>query len=150
MSVRSEGGTRLALLKRHYDADDFVRIPLVPGMAETYYTIGMMAYLSDPAVAVREYGWTTFTHGQPAVPAWLAPILAAAGVTWPAIVPGFEAKDILFHPDVDCWVRFRGPTRVQHFIPANAWLRFHPRTFILFVAIDPAAGPGTLNIWIEG
>lgn len=151
MSKRVESGVHQALMKRHYHADDFVQVPLTVGMAEDYYVAGTMAFLSDPTVVNIEFGWTLFTHGQAAPPAFLAAILAALGIAWPATVPSFEGKDILFHPDQDCWIRFEGAARVQHFIPANSWIRFHRPCFILYVIIDPAvAVNGTLNVWIEG
>ena len=115
---------------------------------QTYYVSGVMAYLNDANVVDVTRGWTEFTHGQPAVPAWLSPFLVTLGVAWPAVVPAFEAKDTLMYSDEDCWVAFDGPDRVPEFIPANTYMRFKRRWFILFVVRDTVSG--TLRLWIEG
>lgn len=147
-----------SLLKRHYDCDDYTSLRVagatflngIPFTAtEDYYVIGSFAYLSDPTVPNFWRGWTFFTHGQPAAPAYLAPFLAALGITtWPAQLPAFEAKDILFWADQNCWVRFEGSSRVQHYIPINTYMRFHRRCFMFWVQRDTA--DGTLRCWIEG
>ena len=158
MSHEFEGGLDYARLKRHYDADDYPSL-LVGGVAvlngipftatPDYYIVGTMAYLNDTTVANAEYGWTLFTHGQPAAPAWLAPFLAALGVTtWPVQVPAFEAKDILFWADQNCWVQFVGSSRTRHYIPANTYMRFHRRCLMFWVTRDTVSG--TLRCWIEG
>jgi len=159
MSGDVKGGINYALVKRHYDADDYVSLidpttgmVLLNGIPFTatqdYYVVGTLAYLNDVNVADFERGWCLFAHGQPAAPAFLAPILAALGVQWPTETPAFEAKDILFRSDQDCWVRFEGASRVRQFIPANTWMRFHRRCFIFFVT--SAGVDGTLRVWIEG
>ena len=115
---------------------------------QTYYTSGLMAYLNDTDVIDVEKGWTTFTHGQPAVPAWLSPFLTTLGVGWPAVVPAFEAKDTLMYSTEDCWIAFDGTDRVPEFVPANTFMRFKRRWFILFVVRD--SDSGNLRLWIEG
>ena len=159
MSFDVQGGTRVALVKRHYDADDSVSIVIggvtylngIPFTATpTYYVSGLMAAATDPTVLDVMKGWCLFTHGQPAAPVWLAPFLAGLGITtWPTQVPAFEAKDILFLADQDCWVQFHSNARVRHFIPQNDYRRFHTRCFMFFVS---RAGDdnGTLRVWIEG
>lgn len=146
MSWDVAGGVDYARLRRHYDCDDYVEIPFTS--QEDYYVVGTMAYLADPGVADPERGWTTFAHGQPSAPLFLQPLLAALGVEWPDEVPAFEAKDLLFYADQDCYVRFEGKNRVQHFIPANTFMRFHRRCFIFFVVRKSANG--TLRVWMEG
>lgn len=149
MSEDLSGGTNFALIKRHYDADDYVALPFTA--TQDYYIIGMGAYFSDPTVFNVLYGWTLYTHGQPAMPTWLATLIAFGIIppfTWPTEVPAFEAKDILFRSDQDCLVRFTGPLRVQHLVPANTWMRFHRRCFIFFV--QRVNTDGILNAYIEG
>jgi len=151
------GGVDYALTKRHYDCDDYVSllvggVPVLNGIpftaAPTYYVVGLMAYINDATVPDFERGWTLFAHGQAAAPAWLAPFLAALGITWPTEVPAFEAKDILFRSDQDCWVRFESVSHVPQFIPANTFMRFHRRCFMFWV--QQVTAPGTLYAWIEG
>lgn len=149
MSTDSQGGVNYALTKRHYDADDYVALPFTA--TQDYYIVGMGAYFSDPTVFNIFYGWTLYTHGQSPMPTWLATLIAAGIIPpfiWPTQVPAFEAKDILFRSDQDCYVRFAGSLRVPHLIPANTWMRYHRRCFILFV--QSAGVDGTLNITIEG
>ena len=116
--------------------------------SQTYYISGLMAYLNDTNVVNLERGWTEFTHNRPSVPAWLNPFLTTLGVGWPKIVPAFEAKDTLMYSDEDCWVSFDGPSRVPEFVPADTYMRFKRRYFILFVVRDTA--DGDLRVWIEG
>ena len=165
MSIDIKGGINYALLKRHYDCDDYVvlrdpttGIALINGIpftnVPTYYISGMMAYLADPNVVDPEKGWCLYAHGQAAAPVWLAPFLAALGIPWPAEVPAFEAKRTLFLATQDCWVHFEGPVRVSQFIPAGvlatgpyfSWLR---RWFMIWVERAGAVN-GTLYVWIEG
>lgn len=157
MSHNLQGGLRYALLKRHYDCDDYVSllqngVVLLNGIpftaTPTYYISGLMAYLNDPTVVDVTRGWTLKTHGQIAAPAWLAPFLAALGITWPAQVPAFEAKDILFYATSDCFIQFEDASRVRHFIPANTYMRFHRRFFMFWVV--QSAAPGVLRVYIEG
>jgi len=158
MSYDVKGGLDYALLKNHYDADDAVTLRVngvtylngIPFTAtETYYTVGLMAYLNDVNVVNIERGWTTYTHGQPGAPAWLAPFLAGLGITvWPTQVPAFEAKDLLFYSDQDCFIRFEGSNRVQHYIPANTYMRFHRRCLMFFIIRDTVSG--VLRAWLEG
>lgn len=159
MSHDVQGGLNYALLKIHYDCDDYVSLidpatgfVLLNGIpftaTEDYYVVGVAAYINDANVVNVERGWTQFVHGQPAAPVFLAPILAAVGITWPAIVPAFEAKDILFWADQNCWVRFEGSSRTRHYIPANTYMRFHRRHFMFYVM--SAGVSGNLRCWIEG
>ena len=159
MSHNLQGGLRYALLKRHYDCDDYVSllqngVVLLNGIpftaTPTYYISGLMAYLNDPTVVDVTRGWTLFTHGQIAAPTWLAPFLAALGITWPTQVPAFEAKDLLFYSDQDVWVKFEGSARVSHFIPANTYKRYHRRCFMFWVFRDALTADGTLQVDIEG
>jgi len=146
MSVEMRGGIDYALLRRHYDADDYVAIPFTS--EQTFYVVGLMAYLSDPNVVDPEKGWTTYTHGEPSAPTWLAPTLAALGIEWAATLPAFEAKDILFLADQDCYVRFEGSRRVQHLIPANTYMHYHRRCFKFYVV--RVSTDGVLRCWLEG
>ena len=157
MSEDMKGGTNYALVRSHYDCDEYISLVVggviflngIPFTAtEDYHVIGSVAYLNDTNIPDPLRGWTLFTHGQPAAPAYLAPILAVLGVTWPALVPAFESKDILFWADQDAWVRFEGASRARHFIPANTYMRFHRRHFIFWV--QQVTVPGTLRAYIEG
>ena len=157
MSEDLKGGTDYALVRRHYDCDEYVSliaggVVLLNGIpftaTEDYHVVGSIAYLNDTTVPDPLRGWTLFAHGQPAAPAYLAPILAALGVTWPAQVPAFESKDALFWADQDCWIRFEGSSRGRWFIPANIYVRTHRRHFIFWV--QQVTVPGTLRAYIEG
>ncbi len=158
MSEDYQGGLNYALLKRHYDCDDYPSLiyqgtTLLNGIpftnAQTYYTSGLIAYLNDANVVNVDRGWTTFTHAQPAAPAYLAIILAALGVAWPVAVPAFEAKDTLFWSDQDVWIQFEGNSRVRMFLPANTYFRTQRRWFMIFIT-RAGANDGTLRIWING
>ena len=149
MSQDMVSGTDYARVKRHYDADDYAAVPFTAN--QDYYIIGTMAYLSDPTVYNIFNGWTLYTHGQSAMPTWLSTLITLGVVpafTWPTQMPAFEAKDILFRSDQDCYVRFAGSARVQHLIPANTYMRYHRRCLMFFV--QSAGVNGTLNCWIEG
>ena len=149
MSSDITGGLNYALVKTHYDADDYIALPFTA--TQDYYLSGMMAYFSDPTVFNVLYGWTPHVHGQPARPAWLTTYILAGIIPdfeWPLAFPSFEAKDILFYSDQNCSVRFGGSLRVQHLIPANTYMRFHRRCFIFFV--QSAGVDGTLYSWLEG
>jgi len=151
MSKDFKGGIDYALVKRHYDCDDYVTIPFTA--IEDYYTVGAMAYLNDVNVVNVERGWCLFTHGQPAAPAFLAAVLAALGVSWPAQVPAFEAKRITFLATQDCYIRFEGSSRVQHLLPAGVlatgpFFTFNRRCFMFFV--QRVTANGVLYVWIEG
>lgn len=159
MSSDIASGIDYAQLKRHYLCDDYTSLrvagtTLINGIpftaTEDYYVIGSFAYLSDPTVVDVLRGWTLFTHGQPAAPAYLAPFLAALGITsWPASLPSFEAKHIRFWSDQNCWVRFEGSSRVQHYIPQNTFMQpFYRRHFMFWVQRDTV--DGILRCWIEG
>lgn len=148
MSVDVRGGIDYALMKRHYDSDDYVVIPATA--IQEFYIVGLMAYLSDQNVVDPFKGWTIFTHAMQTAPAFLAPVLAALNVVWPAQVPAFEAKDILFEAvGADINIRFEGNSRVQHLIPAGTTRRFHRRCFMFFVQ-RAALVNGILRVWIEG
>ena len=149
MSLDFAGGINYALLKNHYDADDFVAIASTAN--QDYYTVGTMAYLSDTTVPDVARGWTLFTHNQPTMPTWLATLIALGVIptfAWPAQVPAFEAKDLLFHCDQNAWVRFEGSSRIQHYIPQNTYMRFHRRCFMFFVQRDTV--DGVFRAWLEG
>lgn len=149
MSHDVKSGIDYALMKQHYDADDYVGVPF--SATQDYYVVGTMAFLNDPTVADFEKGWALFAHGQLAMPAFLAALIAAGIIpafTWPPEVPAFEAKDLLLYADQDCYIRFEGAARVQHFIPANTFMRFHRRCFMFFV--QRVIADGTLMAWLEG
>jgi hypothetical protein len=151
MSLDVQGGINYALLKRHYDCDDYVLLPFTA--TQDYYVVGLVAYLADPNVPDANRGWTLFSPNQPAMPAWLATLIALGIIppfTWPAQVPAFEAKDILFLSTADCTVRFEGSLRVAHLIPANTYMRFHRRCLMFFFQAGATGAPGNLNVWIEG
>ena len=143
MSADFKGGLDWSVLKRCYPSDDYVAMPFT--LAEDYYLVGFMAYLSDNKVADLETGWGLFKHDQANYPAWAA-ALGIAGAA-PVELPSFEAKDILLLATLDCYVRFDGPKRVQHRIPANTPMHFHRRCNMIFVM---GAVAGTLEMWIEG
>ena len=157
MSVDIAGGIEYARLIRHYDCDEYVSLAFggvvilngIPFTAtEDYHIVGLIAYLNDSTVVSPLKGWTLFAHGQSVAPIYLAGILAALGLPWPTSVPAFEAKDILFWADQNCWVRFEGSNRARHYIPANTFMRFHRRCFMFWVQRDTVSG--TLRTWIEG
>lgn len=161
MSSDIKGGMDYALLKQHYDLDDYVSLidpatgfPVLNGIpftaVPTFYVSGLLAYMNDVTVANFLQGWTLYSHGQAAAPVWLAPILAAVGILWQPQVPAFEAKDTLFWSASPCWIRFDGPARVRHFIPANTFMRYHRRWFILWVDHDVTQADGVLQVRIEG
>jgi len=158
MSVRLEGGIDYEYLKRHYAADDYTSLrlagfTLLNGLpftaAQTYYVVGLFAYLADINVIDPLLGWTEFVHGQQTAPAYLLPFLAALGITtWPPALPSFEAKDIEFYATEDCWISFVDSPRVQHFIPAETYVQYHRRCFMFFVVSDGV--DGVLRVKIEG
>jgi len=157
MSANISGGIDYSLLKRHYVNNDYPSlrvsgVTLMNGIAftatQTYYTVGLMAYLNNTNVVDILNGWTAFTHGQPAVPAYLAAILTALGVGWPKVVPAFEGKDLLFFATENCWIRFNDASAVPHYVPANTYMRFHQKCILFFVQRDTVSG--TLRAWIEG
>jgi len=150
MSSDGSGGINYALVKTHYDADDYIALPFTA--TQDYYIVGMAAYFSDPTVFNVFYGWTNHVHGQSSMPTWLVTLITLGVIPnfiWPTAMPSFEAKDILFRSDQDCYVRFVGSLRVPHLIPANTYMRYHRRCFIFFVQ-SAGLKNGTLNAWIEG
>jgi len=169
MSYDIKGGQDYALLKRHYDADDYTSFR-IPGLeafwfnglpftaTQDYYVVGFLAALHDPSVFDYDKGWTLYQHGQQAAPAWLTSafppplvptILTQLGLSpWPPALPSFEAKDILIWADQDCWLSFADSPRVQHFIPAEDYIRFHRRCFMFFVVSDGV--DGNLRVYMEG
>ena len=126
------------MLKRHYDNDDYVALNFTN--VEQSYVVGTMAYVADPTVATTQPGWTIVTPTPPIPLAYLV-----AGVTSGA---GFEAKDLLFYATQDCYIRFESPKRVQHFIPANTYMRFHRRCLVFYVV--RVTNNGILRCWLEG
>lgn len=145
MSVDVQGGIDYAQVKRFFLCDDY--ISMAYGAAQDYYVVGSGAVLATATVIDATRGWTLFTHGQAAAPAWWT-ALGLPAALWPAQAPAFEGKDFLFLSTTDCWIRFEGPARVQHRIPAATFMRFHRRCFIFWV--QQVAAAGTLQAWIEG
>lgn len=143
MALDVKGGIDYAVLKHTYSADDYVDFAFTA--TEDYYIVGLIAYNSDPAAADLEAGWGLYKHNQPASPLFLA---ATLGPTLPEEVPSFEAKFMRVYSDQDCWIRFDGPNRVQHFIPKTTWVEFNRRCNIIFVVRDTLNG--TLGISFYG
>jgi len=158
LSKRVEGGIDYEYIKRHYEADDYTGLRVagvtylngIPFTAvQTYYVVGLFAYLADINVIDPLKGWTLFIHGQPAAPAYLLPFLTALGITtWPSELPSFEAKWLEFYATEDCWISFVDSPRVQHFLPANTYREFKRRCFMFFVVRDTA--DGVLRVEIAG
>lgn len=141
------GGLPLTVLQRHYELDDFIPFPFTA--VQDYYTVGTMAFLSDPNIinVQATKGWTLFDHKQAAAPAWFA--VFGLPPVWPAPVPAFEAKQLMFLSDQPVYVRFELATRVQHLIPANVYVTIPRRCFMFFVQ-RAGANNGTLNVWMLG
>ena len=137
-----EGGIDYARLKQHYLADDYVTMAFT--VNQDYYIPGLVAFLSDPNVFDINSGWGLFTHGQAAPPTFLAGIIPVM----PPVVPAFEAKRTRMFATTACLVRFDGPVRVQHFVPASTMLEFRKRFSMIFVT--RVAVDGNLWLWIEG
>lgn len=153
------GAVDYARLKRHYDYDDYYRIPFnVAGGAEVVYVAGTVAF--NPG----NLPWIP-----PALIPGLNPtaiadptVITAGNVPVPPFPPGvhvgmFEAKVVLLITDQDCLVRFEpnytiGPglsTRVQHLIQAA----FSPYTiFRRFTALHVVGNvnAGNLDVHILG
>jgi hypothetical protein len=140
MSADTKGGLEYALLKRHYDNYDYVQLSFAGPFANVQqsYVVGTMAYLADNTLPTTKFGWTLYTPLGP-----LPLLYQFAGLTQG---PAFEAKDILFYATVACTISFDSPTRVTVAIPANTFMRFHTRCFVLYATQNG----GTLDIWIEG
>ena len=143
MAADFRGGLDWSVLRRCYPSDDYVAMPFT--IAEDYYVVGLMAYFSDSKVPTIDSGWGYFRHDQHSYPAWAA-ALGLVGAA-PAEFPSFEAKDIVFLATQTCYVRFDGPSRVQHRIPANTPMHYHQKCNMFFVMGLVA---GTLEMWIEG
>ncbi len=166
MTQRVFGGIDYPLVKRHYDLDDYVEIgfsavennPLVARQAAIVlaiatgsagpilspYTIGTMSISNDPTqvadpLLAATRGWFLFTPASIGIPNPNPP---------PTYLPSFEVKDLLFHSDENCWLRFEGSTRVRHYIPADTYMRFHRRCFTFWVVRDTTNG--VLRAWLEG
>lgn len=167
MSSDVKGGIDYALLKRHYDNDDYCEIafddtethtitarsiPIAAAIAAglpsrtptlypmlSPYIVGTWAIVHDSTLALTA-GWS------------VTPPKTEIGIPNPAppptYLPCFEAKDILFYADQNCWVRFGDSPRVQHYIPANTYKRYHRRCFVFWVVRDTTNG--TLKVDIEG
>lgn len=167
MSSEIMGSIEYALLKRHYDNDDYCEIAfdgtevhtvvartapiglavlagLPSGTPALFpmlspYIVGTWAIVHDPTLLLTA-GWST------------TPPRTEAAISNPnpppTYLPCFEAKDLLFYSDQDCWLRFAAPNRVQHFIPANTYMRFHRRCFIFYVVQHTTEG--RLKVWMEG
>jgi len=70
---------------------------------------------------------------------------AALANSW---ISGEPAKNLLFYATEDCWIRFNDPSAVQHFIPANTFMRFRRRCYVIYVVRSTA--DGKLRVWMEG
>lgn len=167
MSDNFQGGINYALVKRHYDADDYPTLTaqgvvVLDGIpftnTPTFYLSGLCAFLNDPSVfdTAPKYGWTLYAHGQTTAPAYLQALLVAAKIDWmnlvsayPGTVPVFEAKDTVFWSDQDCYIQFGGASRVRHLLPANTYMRTQRRWFMIWVT-RAGADDGTLRAWING
>lgn len=179
MSKALLGGKDYALLKRHYDLNDYVEVGFtnvesnalparqaaigiaiatgLPGPILSPYTVGTMSILNDPTQVTNPAPLLTLTTAElldlVVTRGWSLDTPATIGIPNPAppptYLPSFEAKDILFWADQACWVRFDGPLRVRHFIPQTTYMRFHQRCFIFYVA-RATDDNGTLRCWIEG
>lgn len=163
MSVKNVAGIDYDLLKRFYVNNDYTALrtattTLLHGIPftqnQTYYVVGLFAYLHNPNVFNVLQNWITYTHGQSA-PAYLsAALLSSLGLSpWPSVLPAFEAKSIEFLATEDCWVRFGGSGNQPHFIPggslaAGPWITYNQKCFIFFVERDTENG--TLYARIEG
>jgi len=140
MSQDISGGLDYTLLKRHYDNYDYVQLSFAGPFAniQQSYVVGTMAYLADTTLPTTKLGWTIYTPSAP-----LPLVYQAAGLTQG---PAFEAKDILFYATADCTISFDSPTRVTVAIPANTFMRFHTRCFVIYATQNG----GTLDVWAEG
>jgi hypothetical protein len=140
--IDATDGIDYTRLKRLYEADDYIEIAFT--LVEDYYVVGLMAYLLDTNVPDLFTGWSLFRHEQPGSPAFLA---ALVGPTLPVEVPSFESKTMMFLCDQDCYIRFEGASRVQHYIPKNTFMTFNRRCNMFFVMGLIA---GTLKVWMLG
>jgi len=134
------GGTDYATLKRLFENYDYVQLTFAGPFANVQqsYVVGTSAYLADTTLPTTKLGWTVYT---PAAP--LPLVYQAAGLTQG---PAFEAKDLLLYATQACTVSFDSPTRVTVALPANTFMRFHTRCFVIYAT----QGGGTLSIWSEG
>lgn len=65
-----------------------------------------------------------------------------------ASVALFKARSTLLFATQDCWVRFDGERRVQHFIPADTYIEYDRRWTTLYVVRDSTNG--VLRCYMEG
>ena len=149
MSDDLEGGLNYARLKRHYDQNDYASIGFNATLK--FYTIGAMAFLTNPSIFDALQGWSLYNHGQPAVPP-PEPVLAFGIPFWPSPVPAFEGKRIQMLVEgttTRAIVRFGNVSNVAHLIPTGQKMVFFERTFVVFIQRAGATN-GTLHFWAEG
>lgn len=137
------GGINYAFVRTTWDADDAVVMAYTA--VQDYYIVGLANYLADTTVADIENAWGLFKHGQPASPIFLVGIV---GPTLPVEVPSFEAKFMKVLASSDCYIRFEGSSRAQHFVPAGVWTSFNRRCNIFFV--QRVAVDGNLVVQMYG
>lgn len=136
-------------MKRHYEQNDYASIAFNPTLK--FYTIGAMAFLSNPNVFDLLNGWSLYNHGQAPIPP-PAPVLAFGIAAWPSPVPAFEGKRIqmlVSGTSGRAIVRFGNVNNVAHMIPVGQRMVFFERTFLFFVQAAGATS-GTLHVWTEG
>ncbi len=140
MSIDVKGGMDYTLLKRHYDNIDYAQLSFAGPFAniQQSYVIGTMAFLADATLVTTKLGWTVYTPTAP-----LPLVYQAGGLT---AGPAFEAKDFLVYATQACTIRLDSPTRVGIVIPANTFMSFHTRCFVIYATQNG----GTLDIWSEG
>jgi len=127
-----------ALLKRHYDNIDYAQLSFAGPLANVQqsYVVGTSAYLADTTLPTTKIGWTVYAPQPP------RPLVYQSLTQGPA----FEAKDFLVYATQACVISFDSPTRVGVAIPANTFMHFHQRCFVIYATQNG----GTLDIWSEG
>lgn len=142
MAFDVRGNNDYRLHKVAYTADDFVSFSFTA--TEDYYVVGLLAYISDTQMPDVLDGWSLFRHDEPASPIFLAWLL---GATLEAEVPSFEAKFIRIYATQDCWIRFDGPSRVQHFIPKTTWVEFRRICNKIYLVRDAVDGSAYISFY---
>lgn len=149
MSFEIEGGLDYARLKRHYERYDYASIAFNPTLK--FYTVGAMAFLSNPNVFDLLNGWNLYDHGQPAVPP-PEPVLAFGIPAWPSPVPAFEAKRLQMLVEGTtsrAIVRFCDINNVAVTLFPGRKMEFFTRSFVFFIQ-QAGATAGTVHAWMEG